>query len=801
MTKPSTVALKITRNISLFLVFFLLSLLILIWTASPYAVRYAANTFLEEHKLQVTKNASVRLNPFLAKLSISNFEIIDQNNKSYFKLDAAVIRVKLSRLVNKQIFISQFEVKDGFIDARINDTQRIIAGINLADLEKSESTSSSEIQSPQPSSDYKLIVPEISLENFNATVNYNEQLQSITVNSIQLSDIEADSFYQQANIFIDGNWDATSFSLSSQIDLENLNGNIQTEVTLSQLDFSQLNDFIQEPIPLKGFGDIDGNATIQLNKNEIDIVANKLAIKTQDLDITHAPWLYSAATQTLTITEAKLDLLENKLSLASGFVSLKINDAQLALDHKRNRLSQWDTLELAKSQFKYDGTLFFSTPQLSIDKLVGLAALPAEDADTSQTHPPIAEFEKLTINEITLTSDSALVDSVEIFGLNASAVLDKEKKIQSLPDFSILESKENDTKQAEFKEESEPTPASFSIKLNKFTFGSPGQILVQDDSVAPPYKRTFTIDILDAGPFDSQKVENISPFNVEGKSNTYATFSIKGDTKPFTEKLNINLDMQLKEVSLPSLSSYLKNTLGFELQSGQLNNDLKIEINNDKLSGRSKLFVAGLKMSAAENYEQNTIKEGTAMPLNTALNLLKDGDGNLKLKIPISGDISDPSFGLSSFTALVIRKAAMRQTKSYLINTFVPYASVVTVALTGAEYLLKVRFEPLNYDAMQVEIQESQKKYIDQLVNLLRDKKKLKVKTCSISTLNDIATSDKNITNEQVQQLIDIGQKRQERLKAYLVEQQIDSSRILFCAPKIDKKDNAAAKILLKSIS
>ncbi|MFT6268031.1 MAG: hypothetical protein ACJAVV_000836 [Alphaproteobacteria bacterium] len=30
------------------------------------------------------------------------------------------------------------------------------------------------------------------------------------------------------------------------------------------------------------------------------------------------------------------------------------------------------------------------------------------------------------------------------------------------------------------------------------------------------------------------------------------------------------------------------------------------------------------------------------------------------------------------------------------MNTFVPYASVVSVAMSGAEFLLKITFEPLN---------------------------------------------------------------------------------------------------------
>ena len=116
------------------------------------------------------------------------------------------------------------------------------------------------------------------------------------------------------------------------------------------------------------------------------------------------------------------------------------------------------------------------------------------------------------------------------------------------------------------------------------------------------------------------------------------------------------------------------------------------------------------------------VKDQVSMPLNIALGMLMDGDGNLELGVPLSGKTSDPSFGLSSFIALVTQKAAMSAAESYVMKTFVPYANIVSIAKSAGEFLLKVRFEDLPYEINQVTPNVSQQAYLDPFIALMQDK-------------------------------------------------------------------------------
>jgi hypothetical protein len=205
-------------------------------------------------------------------------------------------------------------------------------------------------------------------------------------------------------------------------------------------------------------------------------------------------------------------------------------------------------------------------------------------------------------------------------------------------------------------------------------------------------------------------------------------------------------------------------------------------------------------MSSADEVEQGTIKVGKAMPLNIALGLLKDDQGNIDLGVPLRGNVAEPSFGVESFLGLVLKKAAMSQAKSYLMTTFVPYASVVSVAISGAEYLLKVKFEPLVFQAAEVALTEENQQYLGELVLLMQDKPELQLKTCAIGTYADLAVPAATTLNADQKALLKaMGTERQKNLKRYLIEQDIASSRILYCAPELDTSEDAQPRIELKT--
>lgn len=312
---------------------------------------------------------------------------------------------------------------------------------------------------------------------------------------------------------------------------------------------------------------------------------------------------------------------------------------------------------------------------------------------------PILSVGQLSISDLKFSNNHLNVDTISITELKTDIRVNPDKSIVSLVDTSALSAEPQDKIAAtesnagpttslasteQFESVSEETQA-LTFALGKLMLADAAYLHINDQSVSPVFEQKIIIETLQTGPFDSKDSTLKSPFELIAKDDYYLRIIAKGHVLPFADKLNALLTANISELDLPSMSPYVQDGLGFEMKSGQLDIGVEVVIQDDEIDGETKLFLRGVDMSSADEVEQGTIKEGKAMPLNIALGLLKDDQGNINLGVPLRGNVAEPSFGVERFLGLVLKKAAMSQAKNYLMTTFVPYASVVTVAISGAK--------------------------------------------------------------------------------------------------------------------
>jgi|GEM_PF-719019 len=440
--------------------------------------------------------------------------------------------------------------------------------------------------------------------------------------------------------------------------------------------------------------------------------------------------------------------------------------------------------------------------------------------------PPVATIKNISISNIKASAEALSINEINISGIISHIILNKEKALANLVDLASSQTAKAETLPTKkpVKEPSEKstttdtqaelttnqtanippeksTKKPYYISINAFNIIKDNQIDFLDNSVNPTYKRSFSIEELAIGKLSNlaQSSENKTPITLKGKSNDYANFAFDGFVQPFAQQKVYHIKGFLNELSLPDVSTYMKDALQLELKSGQLNTKLEVTLTDDDLDGEVSININGLETTAVNSQEANLIKDQVGIPFNTALGMLKDGNGDLVLDVPLSGKTSSPSFGISSFIALITKKAVMSATQDYLMATFVPYANIVSVAMTAGEFILKLRFEDLPYQAKQVEPDEKQTEYIEQFIAVMKDQKNTRVRICAISTPADIgAAANQKLSEVEVKALITIGHEREKAFKAYVVKDKaIETGRILLCAPQIDTSKNAIPRMVI----
>jgi hypothetical protein len=360
-----------------------------------------------------------------------------------------------------------------------------------------------------------------------------------------------------------------------------------------------------------------------------------------------------------------------------------------------------------------------------------------------------------------------------------------------------------------------PAENAFFIKLQKLNLEEALTVNFVDESQQPKFRKKLFISKALVQGLDSSDLEKSANFELSVNDGQYFSLDIRGDAQPFKETVNANINAEVHEFSLPDISSYLARYLDFEIKAGQLDTEFQGSIVNSEIDADAKVKIRAADFSASkvEAEEANLIGQA-AIPLNVALGMLKDSKGNIELRIPVDGSLDDPNFGMQYIMGLVIQKAVMSQAKNYLINAFVPYAQVVSVAMVAGSYALKVRFEDLPYEPGQIAPEPQQQVFIDQLSKLMNDKPDLQVKVCPVATPADLialqagadqaasATSADTpsvgaeavqrygpLTEDQKILINELSSQRAASFKeAVILQGGIESSRLLLCSPEVDFK-------------
>src|SRR5690554_8029940 len=96
------------------------------------------------------------------------------------------------------------------------------------------------------------------------------------------------------------------------------------------------------------------------------------------------------------------------------------------------------------------------------------------------------------------------------------------------------------------------------------------------------------------------------------------------------------------------------------------------------------------------------------MPIDTAVGLLRDDNGYVRLTVPLSGDLTDPNVGLSDISKQLTQRALKAGTVYCLKQALQPYGTMLTVASFAGDYLFAIRLDSLVYEHGVTELTDEQ---------------------------------------------------------------------------------------------
>lgn len=265
-------------------------------------------------------------------------------------------------------------------------------------------------------------------------------------------------------------------------------------------------------------------------------------------------------------------------------------------------------------------------------------------------------------------------------------------------------------------------------------------------------------------------------------------------------KWDARLKGYLRSVNLIPAGPYMAQLLGYKILQGQMDAVLDIRIVNDEVDAVADIVLNRLKLRRVRDAQH--LGARTLIPLDIALLLMQDGQGDVRFRMPVSGNLYDPDFSFSYIFSHLLQRAIMEALLSY----FTPVGVYTLARLAWARFRV-ARFAPVLFDPGSAELNAAAEARLDKLAADLSARPESRPGICGIAnardwnalypqetpglygTRNSREAFYRHPPVEIHRELEQLAGRRSWRVQRYLLNAGITAEEFIQCAPDYNGRD------------
>lgn len=566
--------------------------------------------------------------------------------------------------------------------------------------------------------------------------------------------------------------------------------NSHTQLALSGINVQSL----EHKIKLKGLN-VAGAAAVNLADKAIKVSASP-TLSAASLDYRMGEKI------NITLAKAKVSAKLEKMSVLQPQISsIDVSATKM----QANALSQ--ALQLAAfSEFEVKNAAF-SKQKLSFANLVvkqlKLVQPKGEVATTDLSKLVVESFNSDLTNNLN-------IQSIQLTGSQSQIAVDESGDIAVLgllnDALASLSPKTNTGTGGSTTENSTTEPA-MRINVAKAGVSGNNRIAFEDRSVDPWYQGQMNITHLDIAKVNTQGSNEI-PFSFKAILNQKAKVNAKGELSAFAKVKSGEWALAIEDLDMPALSPYSGKFSGYFLERGKLNLASKGKIVKGVLKGENKVNIQQLSVRSADTEATKKTTSSLNMPLEVAISILEDDNGNIKLDVPVTGSLSDPNFGYSSVIEIIAKKGLKQAAFGFLSKALQPYGALITLASSAIDAQASGSFitlAPVEMSPGKVTVNKKMRQYLVKIATMMKKRKKLRLNVCANAVALDkeeiwpdmLLENDKlakplplkTLQKQLKNTLQTIADQRGQNVEKALNKQGVSSKRLFLCFPKVSLKN------------
>jgi hypothetical protein len=325
-------------------------------------------------------------------------------------------------------------------------------------------------------------------------------------------------------------------------------------------------------------------------------------------------------------------------------------------------------------------------------------------------------FEKISFSEDILSFDTiSLVEPVINYiltaqGDNFTAMMPASAPTDSLATGQATESGYTGENPVEmmvgYVQESMDTYLFQSYRINHLQLLN-GRIIYEDRTLDEPFRAT--IDSLNLDLSNLTTEVDRSSGTMSARINDEGHFKADISVNP-RDLLDMNLKYEISSLMVPDFNPYSVYYIAYPFPRGAFNYQGSLIILDRKLSSENKIVIEKI-------YIGDKVKNSTAvgLPIKLALAILRDRNGDIRLDVPVTGDLNDPKVKIGRIILDILKNIVIKAATA-------PY-DLLAAAFGGNEN----DYKEIRFEYLQKELREKQQKQLEAIAAILTEKPEMNV--------------------------------------------------------------------------
>ncbi len=208
-----------------------------------------------------------------------------------------------------------------------------------------------------------------------------------------------------------------------------------------------------------------------------------------------------------------------------------------------------------------------------------------------------------------------------------------------------------------------------------------GKLDYTDETLILPFS-TQVVDLKGAITGWTLDPNGKSLLELNGRIAPYGEASIHGQLRPLDPKSLLDVDLHFENVVLASLTPYSATFAGRRIENGKLDLNAHYRLEEQQLNSDNRIYLKQLRLG-----DKVESPKAVSLPLDLAVALLSDADGNIDVSLPIEGKTDAPDFDYG----VVVLNAFGNLIKKAVLSPFTAISGAL--GLSGGEELNAIAFD------------------------------------------------------------------------------------------------------------